>query len=691
MVRAMTSEELEVVRRDGQGCRLYLAVHRPAVVFAARVNQTFNSLDGVAEVVYDTVTVGAYTDILPDMTLYVGTSAGAYDVGMARIRKAADATKIYIGETSEINFANDLYLTVVDEFSIWQRHLRVVNESTIYMDYEEAYSDQHAVTDAVPVLGPPAVAWLSGEEVEVDFDASESWTPKGTITGYAWTAPGASAVSGENTAYLTATYDAAGIYRVGCTLTTSLGATFTGYRNVFVYAWPAVSAAEGGPFRQVQVEQVRGDLSSGGWSFTLKLYDEATIEEIRDRALVVLFARDWYGTEETSVGPVEGRENLVCVGWIDGESILRDVEEINTVEFEAHTANWWLAKMTGFPVGFEDTDFAGHGGGAADQWIEFEDLTVDQALWQVMRWRTTLSRIMDCYPCGDTRQASALEAPVGDLWGQLTEIATNTILAKPCCDRFGRLFLEIDAQVTAIADRDDIPVVMAVTDNDLWEGVEIERNPVWQTSKVELTGAAYSSGSSAAYGGKSPGSVFGRFGVVEAIANLALASQAQATELAGLVCGMRNNEFGEVGLKLGENNRMMDVTPRQYLTYSLLEGDTERGFVWTNKRLIPRAVEFVFDGENGILLTNVTCEVESPQIIAQVMTFPGSEGDGGGGGGGGTVTPPIQPPQPPAPPPPTTAGGDAEVALELIIKITDNIYGEDEDVTWTTIATVVEE
>jgi len=136
---------------------LFLAMEQPNVIFTCQVNQTFTTHDRVNEVIYDNAT-GDYADVRPGMTAYVGSTAGARDLGLVRVRKAPTSSVIYIGEESEVDFDDNVWLTVVDQFSIWPRHIRI-NNRIAYMDWDEAYSDQHTDFDPVPVLGGNRVAW----------------------------------------------------------------------------------------------------------------------------------------------------------------------------------------------------------------------------------------------------------------------------------------------------------------------------------------------------------------------------------------------------------------------------------------------------------------------------------------------------------------------------------------------------
>ena len=112
--RAITEGERTLLRSKQQAVQLFALVDTPPAIFKARVNQNFGGkYDQIVQVTYDTVTLGAYGDIENDMTLLIGSAEGLADRGMARIRKAPTSSILYIGETSEIEFQDNDYLTVV--------------------------------------------------------------------------------------------------------------------------------------------------------------------------------------------------------------------------------------------------------------------------------------------------------------------------------------------------------------------------------------------------------------------------------------------------------------------------------------------------------------------------------------------------------------------------------------------------
>src|SRR5215211_2168429 len=169
MARALTSLELALLRSDGQWTKLYLAVLQPNTIYTARLASLPSSNDNVHTISVNTES-GTLGNVKPGMTVYVGTTAGAHNLGMCRIRKAPITGTWYIGLTSQIDWQSTCYLTIVDDFDLWAKHA-VIDSGALKMDVDVAYSDQHASFNPIPVLGPHAVLWLTGATVSVEFDA----------------------------------------------------------------------------------------------------------------------------------------------------------------------------------------------------------------------------------------------------------------------------------------------------------------------------------------------------------------------------------------------------------------------------------------------------------------------------------------------------------------------------------------
>lgn len=609
---ALTELELEILRRDGQASKHYLAFLTMPIVFQARVNQTFTSNDKIAQVTYDDVTLGLYTDILPGMTLWIGSSAGAYDLGRLRIRKTPTSSLLYFGETSEIEWVNDLYLTVIREFDIWMRRPYTDENGVVFMDRDVAFSDQHTDMQPFPCFGSDRVVRLVDATVNVEFDASRSHCPGSSISDYLFEAPGASASIDMDTDTPTITYDAPGLYTVSCTVTAANGKTATGYR--VIYIWDADHL----PVKDFQFDQVpHGSYQSGGWECSLRMFDQAALDQVRERAKVLIFARDFYGGQEISIGPLPGSENIVMPGWIDGESIERDPRN-GSVAFTVRGPQYWIGTQTGPTLSITNT------AAAPASWSEMQGLTVDKALAHYLTWRTTLPVMMDCFLPGDTstRYAPAFDAALGSMWDQLNLIAAR-ILASACCDRYGRLVIQIESQNLPIDERSSIPTVMEITKADR-RSMALNRQPVSSTSQLQISSLVMAApGDTVATVYSMSGHIPRRFGRSEPPQDGFLAgSQSQSNEMCSLMMGRKNNPYPDIPINLGANNRAIDICPRQYITAPVSAGDSPRGIAFTD-RIVPFEISLE-RGPGGVLLPVIHGEAESQPALAIDGDIPNS-------------------------------------------------------------------
>jgi PKD repeat protein len=169
MAIELDSGEVAGYRVKGQWGKKYLAIAQYHNIYTALLSAVPSSTDRVIEISFDNgAGVGAYTvaDVREDMTLYVasaGASVGDYDLGMCRIRVVPDETggsgTFYIGDTSNIEWEDNAVLTVVDDYQIRTKPVRVVS-GEVFADSAIDYVAQHTVFDPVPVLGTHHAVWL---------------------------------------------------------------------------------------------------------------------------------------------------------------------------------------------------------------------------------------------------------------------------------------------------------------------------------------------------------------------------------------------------------------------------------------------------------------------------------------------------------------------------------------------------
>lgn len=610
MARAATSPELALFRSSGQWTKIRAAIYAPTTVYTARINQVFSSLDKVLELTYDTGS-GTLADVLADMTLFVGSSAGAWDKGIARVR-SIDATKIYIGETSDISFADNDYLTIVDDFSLWARPI-LISGGVAYIDGGEAYSDQHSSWLPVARMGPNRVIKKTGATVSVSFDFSGSSAQGSSISAYLTTAPGSTGITGSTTATPSVTWDSVGWKKVYLTLTAANGKQDFGVRYVFI--WDETNEPE-----PIRLDSLRGSVESGGWEASITLFDNASLSLVRDRTRVILFAEDHYGPYDgetaQEVGPVTGAENILFDGWIARESIDWDSEG-GSVSFTAYSAQYWLTRIPSWPFGVEFTSTT------PTAWTQIQSLTVDLALLSFFLFASTAPRVMDIYLTGDTRFAKELGSLASNLWGQIVEIAFDTIFARPLVNCLNQLYIEVNPQLVATGSR-SWPTVMTLTTQDIERPVSFERSTLEDLALLDLSGVFInSSGSAEAFFSLAPGHSYSHYGDPEVIPKRLLSSQSQANTLAGLYRSWRNNPYKGISIRLSGNNRLVDIAPRQKCNITLSSSDTKRGVSYSGG-LIPIEISRAHDPDTGFLKTEVLFEGETFEGRAQNGDVPGS-------------------------------------------------------------------
>lgn len=173
--------------------RLYL--HQPTVVFAARCNQS-TFVYPINQVTYDTVTTGTYSVVGNSQTILFGTSAGASDLGMSRVRLDPTSTVLYFGlspqgsHIGEVDLADNCYITVLDQLLVWSKPAYIDPSTAItYMD-GIAYTNQNSFPQPVANAGPPFAATIDPGTglITVDLSAADSFavTYGATLASYLW-------------------------------------------------------------------------------------------------------------------------------------------------------------------------------------------------------------------------------------------------------------------------------------------------------------------------------------------------------------------------------------------------------------------------------------------------------------------------------------------------------------------------
>ena len=657
MTRAVTAGELTKLRSDGQWARWRAIIDKPDVVYTCRATSTlvlssyYIPFDGAS---------GTQTNVLKDMTVLVGTTSGGNERGINRIRVAPDGddTSLKVGaDPSFGNVQDNDYITVLNDFAPFAKHPADIN-----VDFDTEYLDEFTNFIPVPVFTERiAVINVGGT---VHWNAAGSWVPGSTISGYAWTFTGATSYTDEDTATPTATYETSGRFRVALTVTAANSKTAVGY------GWVYVLGANLVPDTGIVIDEIEGEYQQG-WSCQMVAYDRPTI---KDRARVVIYSEDYFANELGSIGPVTDRENLLMVGWILGETIIREPGQ-DYVEFTVAGPGAFCSSVASMPAGIVDSAFPETGIADIPDWGKMTGLTIAKALHYMINYRSTLATVLDVYVEDFTSIAHAISTDSEDLWGQLTEIAGQGLL-DITSDRYGHIYAERDIALMPVAGRSAYPTVMTFTDAD-WSGeLAIIRRQAGDAAMAEVEGKIYtaSTGILTPVGGRAPGDYPAAMGDVVNISDLSILSGAGAIQAAGLLAGKFNAEYENISGVHPANNHFIDLCPRQYVKLTI-DGATIGTF--------PRRLMLRRDADSGAVSLEMELEGEGGQWPAVSIDYPNEDDPPVDIPDYPDIPPPPPPPTEPEEPPPTATGTDAVVVTSHDMRITADL--DQASPAWTSI------
>jgi len=478
---ALTSPDYTKSRAGGHKSNHYLLLGSNTTVFAARVNQPATTVS-IGGIEYDTVTTGAYTDILEGMTVLVSATndkAAAYFVGRIRANNSgvvSSSTAILINETSASIAAGD-YIFVIRDYRLFHELGRYAS-GTYYKDYGRTFS---ALKPVIYGLQSAYAGIVSGSPLgfTVSFAASALATTAGaTISSYAYTLPsGATATAGSvSTANVTVRFDASATeYWVKLVVTDSGGRTQTRYIPVF--AIPADLSTT--IYLGAKGADITGDIDNG-YNATIPLF--TGFSSVLDNTLAVVFDMEYYGSTQTSL--------LSAVKFVGRIRTDTNATQANdkisashkaTVEIEGVAAQ--LARITSPLITMRDSS-------AASVWDEITQLTV----WRSVVYLLEHSTFHNLYSLSFDSTSSVFYAyqlapPQGNLFNAANDLLKSINTALEFAPT-GEVQAMRNVNFYQGVARDAVPTVAAFDSQD-WIDFNLEHQHTDTIGLVEASGATY--------------------------------------------------------------------------------------------------------------------------------------------------------------------------------------------------------
>lgn len=450
------------VIRSGTGSpKRYLSVGTRPALFTDQITDLVVDADSGGVVALDHANSWESSGVLPGMTVDIGTTAGARDVGSVRLRYFNSTnTRATIAETAAADVPIEIghYLSVRLEFLPWQIPKRIVltrdgegniTAVTEYMDYDIPYSGgtnarlpKANITagehDDGSVLEVTRAGWVDdyGTADEKDYRTvtltckhSVIHNAGATKASQAWVFfGGATYVSGSATDETITVRLPVGFQYVGLIITDSTGAT-NGDMHQYMGLWTHNDANP--PLTDFAVT---ADETDAGRDMQLEFFgdpDSVDATVLPKRALV-----HYWETPDYLSGEAPPAERSQCAGWVyEDEPVLKLADSRYGIRFGATAA--WKQRFRANSVTLIDTATT------PTTYTEIAALTVDRAMDFSLRAVDTLRQLVNVYYSGVTAQVERLTLPLGNAWTQLAETSPKAAMAKTRCDSLGNVWVRV--------------------------------------------------------------------------------------------------------------------------------------------------------------------------------------------------------------------------------------------------------
>jgi hypothetical protein len=514
---------------------------------------------------------------------------------------------------------------------------------TVYKDTDLDSSNRKEYP--VPVMGPPACAFIDGTYATVIFDGSLSykvqpdsqeydelgWAQQG-IASYLWTLEGADTTS-ANTARVEAHYQVPGQYLAFLQVTDVDGLVSWGVRNVFIFDDPLSPVDAENPVNpphELIIERLEGNLDDHGWEAEVEVFgDLYSPETLPNNAQVVLFAEESFGGTAKNFGlgnlHLQGRDNIKMVGWAVDSRIAYNESGERGAGMVIRGLQRYLEGKTNFPVYFTQVD------DDAPAWHYFtpatDPLTTRKFLYHTVQWHWTLLRFTDMYlPDDHNNLLAGHSCDGGSLAAQLDSFVKR-IQARWAVDKGGSLYVFSWPNYLPVQGAGVVWRARYYNDSHLttadFSRMQIEPRMREEVARVRVEGViAFDTGAYQTSIDTAPGNLK-RFGGENVLLDTQIIGtggfeDSQGWELAQQLYAEESRTVEQVTLECLGNYSHFDVVP--ITSWTRLTANHPlglRGMNWTAKPFWVVGVNLAIDHGHGDTQTTLTLFPETKMLPAQ--------------------------------------------------------------------------
>lgn len=622
----LSAAQLETIRTRPQSTELYLSIFQPRTVMACRVTGTLAR--GDRSIGYYNVTTGSISAIEAGMTLLVGTTPGGRELGKVRIRSGT-SSQFIVAENGHIDWSSATYLTAQRYWEVWPVYPRIIPDPSnsedviFYKDYDIPYTNQNSILGAFPCAGPEIRGAFTGEQLY--WSASGTSHLVGSNMTYDWAFEGG-AVTGSTShtpGYIT--YNTPGNYVTRLKVSGANGSLDTTYRYVTVRDHPN-STGTNKPLQNWSLTNLSGSRAAGGYSASIRITNRTV--DVNDGDVVVLWADDWYGSSNQSLGGNSFNNSKIffCGHVLDG-SINYNYAD-SSVEFQVGSISDVMKTSEGFSVTIESHS-------NPSKWFQLLDLDGRRAIYHYLKWHSTVLSVADFRFLGTDQNIQYFDSDRASIFDAIDNYMRGTLLGEVVADRQGILWANVGTAMYT-SPTGSFPTRMTMTRRD-WANepsiIDRKMNPL---SFIEVGGIAYSgptTGTFTAHLSNAPSSVPNTRGTITRQQGLAVEGQTQTNRISGNLYAEKTHPYPTINMPLTGNYRNLDIAPMEAVDVNIAASDTNSGIVLHQPYIID-TMSWDYRPESKILISSLGLRVLTGGDAGETLTIPDVPDTGGFGGGG---------------------------------------------------------
>ena len=626
----MTQAQREtLLAQQPQQAQLYLSVYKPPIVLQALVNSGALG-KGSMTIPFDTVSTGSYGAVLPGMTMYVGTSLGANDVGTIRVRSIT-STEIKVAENYEIHWQDNLYLTIIKFQEVWPVTQRVTvisgTTSQCWKDYDIDWpGDDVAFKFPVWTMGSH---WAGFKGVVNNYQSGIVWMkdPQPASNTMIWDFEGGDVAHSTSTGTVSVTYNTPGYYTTTMSVVQG-GITGSSYRQVSIYDRPGEGLNV--PIQKFTLDDFDESKKDNGCTATVTVYEQ--IPSIIAGGLICIFGEFWYGTTKLDANnnPLDlsheqSRIDNFFVGYIQ-ENTIKYAYDRSSVTFKVYSPIKMLDQCTGPSLRIlDDRDTKNDG---ESDWFYMYHPTTYKFLMHYLKWHSTYLNCNDVVIDYNTnvlgQPAEINDSEQTSMMSFLVNYMKNTLLGEAVCDRRGVLYLSENSLAP------DPTNLNMKTDMHIWSHNWIGEPEITETefpavTCLEINGVAYDnvSGTWQQMISCAPNQFATERGKAqnEVIPGMALIDQNQLNSLTQKYYGYENSRYS-LDITLKGTYLNLGIVPNMVEYVTIQPGDTVRNILINNVPFLVTEVKWKYNAVGYSLVPEVIMKQVDTGWNGLAMTVP---------------------------------------------------------------------